>query len=112
MIIVVTLAALPVAATYGFRGGRFFLAVFTGVPIGLLARERAADVPPALAVGAAVMGMTLAVTRGGWLSLFMAVAIVVRFEVLPVLCVALLPAWLLVTDPPPILADAEPMSAG
>ena len=53
-----------------------------------------------LAVAAAVLGMLLAVSRSGWLSLFMAVTIVGQVEVLPVLCIALLPAWLLVTDRP------------
>ena len=45
------------------------------------------------------------VTRSGWLSLFMAVTTVNQIELLPVLCVALLPVWLLVTDRPELLIE-------
>jgi hypothetical protein len=51
-----------------------------------------------LAVAAGVLGMLLVVSRCGWLSLFMAVTTVGQVELLPVLCIALLPVWLLVTD--------------
>ena len=36
----------------------------------------------------------------GWLSLFITVTTVSQIAVLPVLCMALLPVWLLVTDRP------------
>lgn len=48
----------------------------------------------------AVLGMLLAVTRQGWLSLFTAAVLVSGVSVLPLLCVASLPAWLLVTGRP------------
>jgi len=42
----------------------------------------------------------LVISRSGWLSLFMAVTVVGQIDVLPVLCIALLPVSLLVTDRP------------
>ncbi len=105
VMIVVKLAALVVAASCGFRGGRIFPAVFAGVAIGLLAHQLVDDVPPALAVSAAVLGIMLVVTRSGWLSLFMAIGTVGQVDVLPVLCIALLPAWLLVADRPELLIE-------
>lgn len=97
---VVKMAALVVAATCGFRGGRIFPAVFAGVALGLCAHALVDAVPPALAVACAVLGVVLAVTRQGWLSLFTAAVLVSDLAVLPVLCVAVLPAWLLVTGRP------------
>jgi H+/Cl- antiporter ClcA len=108
VIIVVKLVAICVAASSGFRGGRIFPAVFVGVAIGLLAHQLVGSVPPALAVSAAILGLLLVVTRSGWLSLFMAATTVGDISVLPVLCIALLPAWLLVTDRPELLIEPEP----
>ncbi|MDK0520299.1 ion channel protein [Streptomyces sp. ML-6] len=90
-------AALLIAATCGFRGGRIFPAVFMGVALGLCAHALVDRVPPALAVTCGVLGVLLAITRQGWLSLFTAAVLVGDSAVLPVLCVASLPAWLLVT---------------
>ncbi len=115
VVVVIKCLALLVAATCGFRGGRIFPAVFIGVAVGLLAQRIAPGVPQSLAVAAGVLGMLLAVSRSGWLSLFMAVTIVGEAEVLPVLCIALLPAWLLVTDRPqmelPPSVDGAPAPA-
>lgn len=97
---VVKTAALVVAATCGFRGGRIFPAVFVGVALGLCANALVGSVPPALAVSCAVLGVLLAVTRQGWLSLFTAAVLVSDAAVLPMLCIASLPAWLLVTGRP------------
>ncbi|WP_392671432.1 ion channel protein [Streptomyces sp. LN785] len=97
---VVKAAALVTAATCGFRGGRIFPAIFVGVALGLCAHALVDSVPPALAVPSAVLGMLLAVTRQGWLSLFTAAVLVSGVSVLPLLCVASLPAWLLVTGRP------------
>ena len=94
---VVKTAALVIAATCGFRGGRIFPAVFVGVSLGLCAHALVDSVPPAVAVSCAVLGILLAVTRQGWLSLFTAAVLVSDAEVLPLLCIASLPAWLLVT---------------
>ncbi|MER5687145.1 ion channel protein [Streptomyces sp. NPDC002205] len=91
---VVKTAALVTAATCGFRGGRIFPAVFVGVAIGLCAHAAVDAVP------CAVLGVLLAITRQGWLSLFTAVVLVSDAAVLPLLCVASLPGWLLVTGRP------------
>ncbi|MFD0570265.1 hypothetical protein ACFQ0T_14870 [Kitasatospora gansuensis] len=60
----------------------------------------------------AVLGVLLAVTRQGWLSLFTAAVIVPDLTLLPLLCVAALPAWLIVTGRPEMLIErAEPEAA-
>ncbi|MFJ5725329.1 ion channel protein [Streptomyces sp. NPDC093149] len=97
---VVKTAALLIAATCGFRGGRIFPAVFVGVALGLCAHALVPSVPVALAVTCAVLGVLLVVTRQGWLSLFTAAVLVGGTAVLPMLCIASLPAWLLVTGRP------------
>ncbi|MFE7468324.1 ion channel protein [Streptomyces sp. NPDC057499] len=97
---VVKAAALLVAASCGFRGGRIFPAVFVGVALGLCAHALAGAVPVALAVTCGVLGVLLAITRQGWLSLFTAAVLAGDAAVLPILCVASLPAWLLVTGRP------------
>ncbi|MCX4787586.1 ion channel protein [Streptomyces sp. NBC_01221] len=97
---VVKTAALLVAAVCGFRGGRIFPAVFVGVALGLCAHALVPSVPVALAVTCAVLGILLAITRQGWLSLFTAAVLVGDAAMLPILCVASLPAWLLVTGRP------------
>ncbi|MET8411818.1 ion channel protein [Streptomyces sp. NPDC005195] len=97
---VVKLAALVVAASCGFRGGRIFPAVFIGAAFGLFAHALVPAVPAALGVSAGVLGMLLAVTRQGWLSLFTAAVLVASPTILALLCIASLPAWLLVTGSP------------
>ncbi|MGW7298931.1 MULTISPECIES: ion channel protein [unclassified Streptomyces] len=97
---VVKLAALVVAAACGFRGGRIFPAVFVGVALGLCAHALVPEVHPALAVSTGVLGILLAVTRQGWVSLFTAAVLVVSPAILSLLCIASLPAWLLVTGRP------------
>ncbi|MFI5757945.1 ion channel protein [Streptomyces sp. NPDC051569] len=97
---VVKLAAMTVAAACGFRGGRIFPAVFVGVALGLCAHALVPAVPPALGVVCGVLGVLLAVTRQGWLSLFTAAVMVSDPNILPLLCVAIVPAWLLVTGRP------------
>jgi H+/Cl- antiporter ClcA len=96
----VKLAALLVAAACGMRGGRIFPAVFVGTALGLFAHAVVPAVPPALGVTCAVLGVLLAITRQGWLSLFTAAVLVADTAVLPILCLAMLPAWLLVTGRP------------
>lgn len=97
---VVKLAALTIAAACGFRGGRIFPAVFVGVALGLCAHALVPAVHPTIAVVCGVLGVLLAVTRQGWLSLFTAAVLAADPNVLPLLCVAVLPAWLLVTGRP------------
>ncbi|MER6698755.1 ion channel protein [Streptomyces fimicarius] len=104
---VVKTAALVIAAACGFRGGRIFPAVFVGVSLGLCAHALVDAVPAALAVSCAVLGVLLAVTRQGWVSLFTAAVLVSDASVLPLLCAATLPAWLLVTGRAQMQLDGD-----
>ncbi|MFF5960471.1 ion channel protein [Streptomyces luteogriseus] len=97
---VVKLAALVVAAACGFRGGRIFPAVFVGTALGLCAHALVSGVHPSVGVSAGVLGVLLAITRQGWISLFVAAVLVAEPTVIALLCVASLPAWLLVTGRP------------
>jgi H+/Cl- antiporter ClcA len=97
---VVKLAALLVAASCGFRGGRIFPSVFVGSAFGLGAHALVSGVQPAVGVAAGVLGTLLAVTRQGWVSLFTAAVLVASPPILALLCLASLPAWLLVTGRP------------
>lgn len=97
---VVKLAALLVAASCGFRGGRIFPAVFVGTALGLCAHALVPGVHPAVGVSAGVLGVLLAITRQGWVSLFVAAFLVASPGILALLCIASLPAWLLVTGRP------------
>jgi H+/Cl- antiporter ClcA len=105
---IVKLLALLVAASCGFRGGRIFPSVFVGVALGLFANAIVSDISPALAISCGVLGIVLAITRLGWLSLFLG-AIVVPFSpgLFPVLCVALLPAWLMLMGKPEMLIEVK-----
>ena len=104
---VVKLAALVMAAACGFRGGRIFPAVFVAVSLGLMLHEHVEAVPAAITLSCAVLGMMLVVTRDGWLSLFMAAAIVPDFNLLPLLCIVMLPAWLLLAGKPLMIASRD-----
>ncbi|MFF9364078.1 ion channel protein [Streptomyces griseoluteus] len=104
---VVKLAALVVAASCGFRGGRIFPAVFIGAALGLCAHALVPAVQPAVAVATGVLGILLAITRQGWVSLFTAAALVASPAVLALLCIASLPAWLLVTGRPQMQLHAD-----
>ncbi|WP_329546284.1 ion channel protein [Streptomyces sp. NBC_01356] len=96
----VKLAALLVATACGFRGGRIFPAVFAGVALGLCAHALVPQVHPTIGVVCGVLGVLLAVTRQGWISLFTAAVLVSDPAVLPLLVLASVPAWLLVTGRP------------
>ncbi|MFF6913921.1 ion channel protein [Streptomyces sp. NPDC012466] len=100
LLTVVKLAALLVAASCGFRGGRIFPAVFVGTALGLGAHALVSGVHPSVGVSAAVLGLLLAITRQGWVSLFVAAVLVDSPGIIAVLCIASLPAWLLVTGRP------------
>ncbi|MGW6601437.1 ion channel protein [Streptomyces sp. NPDC055036] len=97
---VVKAAALLTAAACGFRGGRIFPAVFVGVALGLCAHALVPAVQPSLGVVCGVLGVLLAITRQGWLSLFTAAVLVADPNVLALLCVAAPAGWLLVTGRP------------
>lgn len=113
LMVAVKLVALLVAASAAFRGGRVFPSVFIGVAFGLLAVALIPELPMGLGVACGVLGIVLVVTRDGWLSLFVAVAMTGDLAVLPWMCVIVLPAWLLVTRAPefrivPKVPPAEP----
>ncbi|MBB6418644.1 H+/Cl- antiporter ClcA [Streptomyces sp. AK010] len=104
---VVKLAALVVAASCGFRGGRIFPAVFVGTALGLCAHALVPAVHPSVGVSAGVLGVLLAITRQGWISLFVAAVLVAEPMVIALLCMASLPAWLLVTGRPQMQLRAD-----
>ncbi|POF74206.1 ion channel protein [Escherichia coli] len=105
LLAVIKLAALVVAAASGFRGGRIFTAVFVGVALGLMLHEHVPAVPAAITVSCAILGIVLVVTRDGWLSLFMAAVVVPNTTLLPLLCIVMLPAWLLLAGKPMMMVN-------
>lgn len=96
----IKIVALLIAASALFRGGRVFPAAFIGVALGLLVSALFPGLSISLVVACAVLGMVLVVARDGWLALFVAVAIPGDIALLPVLCLVVLPAWLLVSQVP------------
>ncbi|ENG64616.1 voltage gated chloride channel family protein [Escherichia coli p0305293.4] len=105
LLAVIKLAALVVAAASGFRGGRIFPAVFVGVALGLMLHEHVPAVPAAITVSCAILGIVLVVTRDGWVSLFMAAGVVPNTTLLPLLCIVMLPAWLLLAGKPMMMVN-------
>ncbi|ENC78702.1 voltage gated chloride channel family protein [Escherichia coli P0299917.7] len=105
LLAVIKLAALVVAAASGFRGGRIFPAVFVGVALGLMLHEHVPAVPAAITVSCAILGIVLVVTRDGWVSLFMAAVVVPNTTLLPLLCIVMLPAWLLLAGKPMMMVN-------
>lgn len=101
---VVKLAAIVVAAACGFRGGRIFPAVFVGVALGLMLHQHVDAVPAAITISCSILGLMLVVTRDAWLSLFMAAVVVPDTTLLPLLCIVMLPAWLLLAGKPMLMA--------
>ena len=107
LLAVIKLAALVVAAASGFRGGRIFPAVFVGVALGLILQGPVPAVPAAITVSCAILGIVLVVTRDGWLSLFMAAVVVPNTTLLPLLCIVMLPAWLLLAGKPMMMVNRQ-----
>ncbi|MGB7802312.1 ion channel protein [Buttiauxella sp.] len=105
MFAIVKLAALVIASACGFRGGRIFPVVFVGVALGMMLHQHVEAVPAAITLSCAILGLVLVVTRDGWLSLFMAMAVVPDLKLLPLLCIVMLPAWLLLAGKPVMMAD-------
>jgi H+/Cl- antiporter ClcA len=103
LIVATKVLALLVSAAAGFRGGRIFPAVFIGVALGVLANALVPTIPASAAVAGGVLGMVLAVSRDGWIALFIAVAVTGGTTILPVLCIAILPAWLVVSRGPEMI---------
>ncbi len=106
----VKIVALLVAASAGFRGGRIFPIVFVGTALGLLASAVLPGTPIALGVACAALGVTLVATRDGWIALFLGVALTGDVALLPLLCIIILPVWLIVTKAPELLVK-EPKPA-
>lgn len=116
----IKIVALLIAASALFRGGRVFPATFIGVALGLLVSTLFPSLSMSLVVACAVLGIVLVVARDGWLAIFVAVAIPGDIALLPVLCIVVLPAWLLVSQAPefrilpaekPAVADSGAKSA-
>lgn len=104
LIALIKLIALVIAAASGFRGGRIYPAVFVAVALGLGLHAHVDAVPAAITVSCAILGLMLVVTRDGWLSLFMAAVVVPDTTLLPLLCIVMLPAWLLLAGKPMLMA--------
>lgn len=104
----IKLAALVVAASFGFRGGRVFPAIFLGVAFGMLAQTLVPSIPFGLAIASGVLGFTLAIARDGWIALFVAVAMVGDIGILAIMCVAILPTWLVVARAPEMIIEDHP----
>ncbi|MET0735654.1 MAG: chloride channel protein, partial [Microbacterium sp.] len=103
---VVKIVALLVAASAGFRGGRIFPAVFVGVALGLFFQSIIPDMPIGLAIACGAMGIVLLATKDGWMALFIGVALTGDMTLLPMLCIIVLPTWLLVTKAPALAVKA------
>lgn len=103
LVVAVKIVALVVSAAAGFRGGRIFPAVFIGVAIGLLSHALLPGIPLTVAVAGGLLGMVLAIARDGWIAIFIAVAVTGSAAVLPGLCLAILPVWLLVSRGPEMI---------
>ena len=50
-----------------------------------------------------MLGVLLAISRQGWLSMFLTASLVADLRMLPILAIVILPAWLLVTGRPQML---------
>jgi hypothetical protein len=85
--------------------------VFAGVALGLFVYAVFPGVPEAIALGASLLGILVAVTRSGWLAIFMAALMIGDPVLLPELVVIVLPAWLVVTGRPEMVVTNEPKPA-
>ncbi len=108
----VKLLALLIAASAGFRGGRIFPALFVGVMLGWLVVAIFPDVAPAVAISASCVGILVAMTRNGWLALFLAITVVPDADLLPLLVLASLSAWLFVVGRPQMVVHEQPTTIG
>ena len=103
LLVIVKMVALLVASGSGFRGGRIFPSVFAAVAFGLFVNALFPAIPEAVALSASIIGVLVAVTRSGWLAIFMGELMIGEPAILPVLAVAVLPAWLVVTGRPQLV---------
>ncbi|WP_127475116.1 ion channel protein [Microbacterium sulfonylureivorans] len=112
----IKILALLVAASALFRGGRIFPATFIGVALGMLGHVLIPGLPLGLAVACGIVGVIVVIARDGWLAIFLGVAIPNDISLLPMLCIIVLPAWLLVSRMPafqivPPAVQTEPVAA-
>lgn len=99
LVTIAKLIALLLAVAVGFRGGRIFPAVFVGLALGVFINTVIPGIPLTLAAGAAMVGILIAFVRAWFLSLLM-VTLIAGAQVLPLLGVALLGAYLVVANAP------------
>ena len=102
---VIKVVALVISAAAGFRGGRIFPSVFIGAAFGLAAHALVPSIPVGLAVGCGAFGTTLAIARDGWVALFIGVITSGSILIFPILCIVILPAWLMVSRAPLMLVE-------
>jgi H+/Cl- antiporter ClcA len=108
----IKMIAVVVAGTCGFRGGRIFPSVFAAVALGLAINTLFPAIPEAVALAGALMGVLVAVTRSGWLSIFMVGLMLGSPATIPLAVVLVLPAWLVVTGRPEmVVKPSEPVPA-
>ena len=98
------------AGTCGFRGGRIFPSVFAAVALGLAINTLIPAIPEAVALAGALMGILVALTRSGWLSIFMVGLMLGSPATIPLAVVLVLPAWLVVTGRPQMVVTPAPAS--
>ncbi|MFC4335440.1 ion channel protein [Salininema proteolyticum] len=110
-LLVVKMLAIVVAGTTGFRGGRIFPMIFCGVAFGVMVADLVPFADPALSIACSVLAFSFVATGQGWLSLFLAVGVVADATVLPILCIAVLPVWLIVHRVGPMHAEPEKAKA-
>ncbi|MET0725617.1 MAG: ion channel protein [Leifsonia sp.] len=104
----VKIVALLIAASAGFRGGRIFPAVFVGTAFGLFAYSVIPGMPEGLAIACGVLGVVLVAARDGWIAIFLGIALTSDITLLPMLCVIILPVWLLVSHAPHLVIPKPP----
>ena len=84
------------------------LSLFIGVALGLFINGLVPGIPVTVAVACATLGYVLAISRSGWLAIFIAGAIAGSPAIFGLLCLAILPAWLVVSRAPRmIVVDAD-----
>ncbi|MBO3746818.1 ion channel protein [Streptosporangiaceae bacterium NEAU-GS5] len=103
LVLVVKVAALVISGAASFVGGHIFPGVFIGAALGLLAHALIPAVSATLAIASGILGVVLALTQQGWVSVFTALAVVPDLDLLPIVCLAVLPVWLLVAGRPAML---------
>ncbi len=112
LVVVAKVLSLVVALAVGFRGGKIFPAVFIGAGLGVIVHALIPGVPLVLACGAAMVGMVLAFTRL-WMLTLLLTTMIAGVEVLPLLGVALVAAYLVVADRPEVRVQAgQPAGLG